>query len=210
MISLSAILWFGGREGNVMLAGLLQVLGMPLVCVHTSRPRRPQREWPRWPIGVPVPPIRVPCFLGLDETGRGLTPAPQTSDHPKVCFLCGKPSLPPVSKCCALKSQRELQEALLSPHWPLVSALFPPALGYFYSLWASSHSSGAGWGGVHLALLLTQDKRAWGPGRFTLAARGFQNSKLFFITATWYEGGCSRCTQISHRRLGRAAQERIH
>lgn len=38
MISLSAILWFGGREGNVMLAGLLQVLGMPLVCVHTSNP----------------------------------------------------------------------------------------------------------------------------------------------------------------------------
>ena len=134
------------------------------------------------------------------------TLVPRTSDHPKVCSLCGKPSLPPVFKCCALISQRELQEALLSPHGPLVSALLPPALGYFYSLWASSHSSGAGRGGVHLALLLTQDKRAWGPGRFTLAARGFQNSKLFFITATWYEGGCSRCTQISHRRLGRVAQ----
>lgn len=82
----------------------------------------------------------------------------------------------------------------------------PWALGYFYSLWASSHSSGAGRGGVHLALLLTQDKRAWGPRRFTLAARGFQNSKLFFITATWYEGRCSRCTQISLCRLGRVVE----
>lgn len=63
------------------------------------------------------------------------------------------------------------------------------------------HSSAAGQDGVHLASVLTKDKWALGPQWFTLAARGFQNSKLFFITAMWYEVSCSRCSNVYYSRL---------
>lgn len=62
------------------------------------------------------------------------------------------------------------------------------------------HSSAAGQDGVHLASVLTKDKWALGPQWFTLAARGFQNSKLFFITAMWYEVSCSRCSNVYYSR----------
>lgn len=169
-----------------------------------AKPNRPPNRMAWMPLGVSVTPIRVPAFQDCMKLAMN---SPCTPDFDLLSLLlCGKCSPPPVSKCCVLKSQSGLRGALLNLHRPLVSAPFPWALGYFYSLRASSHSSGAGRGGVHLALLLTQDKRAWGPRRFTLAARGFQNSKLFFITATWYEGRCSRCTQISHRRLGHVVE----
>lgn len=185
---------------------LVLALGMPIVYFYTSSPSHAdlQTEWPGCHLELPIFPAESLLFrTGWNQVGIALC----TLDlDPQSLLLCRKCSLPPVSKCCVLKSQNGLWGALLNLHRPLISAPFPWALGYFYSLRASSHSSGAGRGGVHLALLLTQDKRAWGPQRFTLAARGFQNSKLFFITATWYEGRCSRCTQISRCRLGRVVE----
>lgn len=171
-----------------MLAGWLNcfalVLGMPIVYSYTSSPSHsdPQTEWPGCYGEFQLLPPKFQLFR-TEQNWAGATPCTPDLD-PQSPLLCGNCSPPSLSKCCVLKSQSGVQEALLNPHRPLVSAPFPRALGYFYSLRASSHSSGAGRGGVHLALLLTQDKRAWGPGRFTLAARGFQNSKLFFITAT--------------------------
>lgn len=84
----------------------------------------------------------------------------------------------------------------------LVFAALACSSGYFYlqSVF-SPHSSAAGQDGVHLASVLTKDKWALGPQWFTLAARGFQNSKLFFITAMWYEVSCSRCSNIYRSRL---------
>lgn len=208
MISPSAILCFEGRRRMWCWLAGLPCPGLRnancLLSHLQSKPHRPLDTMAWMPWGVSVTPTRVPAFPDWMKLGRScplhLRPWPT-----KSASLC-ECSPRPVSKCCVLKSQSGLREALLNLHRPLVSALFPWALGYFYSLRASSHSSGAGRGGVHLALLLTQDKRAWGPRRFTLAARGFQNSKLFFITATWYEGRCSRCTQIPRRLLGRVVE----
>lgn len=188
------MVWRRGRECD----WLRLVLGVSRICFHACSPSQAdsQTEWPGC--------YQEFHFLSSEpqdwmKLGRH---SPLQSLDLQSPLLCRKSPPLPVSKCSVLKSPSGLWEALLNLHRLLITAPFPRALGYFYSLQASSHSSGAGQGGVHLALLLTQDKRAWGPGRFTLAARGFQNSKLFFITATWYEGRCSRCTQISHRRLG--------
>lgn len=79
--------------------------------------------------------------------------------------------------------------------------LYAPLVIFTCRVFFFPHSSAAGQDGVHLASVLTKDKWALGPQWFTLAARGFQNSKLFFITAMWYEVSCSRCSNIYYSRL---------
>lgn len=105
-------------------------------------------------------------------------------------------------KYLSLKSLSELWKAFY--YLPEVTCLCNSCKLFWLFLLAECffpHSSAAGQDGVHLASVLTKDKWALGPQWFTLAARGFQNSKLFFITAMWYEVSCSRCSNIYYSRL---------
>lgn len=65
--------------------------------------------------------------------------------------------------------------------WSDFSAQLPGLRVYFYPPYVPPHSLAASGDGVSLASSLTKDKWALGLWWSTMAARGFQNSKLFFI-----------------------------
>lgn len=156
------------------------------------------------PAGHPA--VTVPAWLRLSFC----TPCPPSSTS-SLCPLHPCPTLLPPSqllssgcwmKSFGLKSLSELWKAFY--YLPGVTCLWNSCKLFWLFLLADCffpHSSAAGQDGVHLASVLTKDKWALGPQWFTLAARGFQNSKLFFITAMWYEVSCSRCSNIYYSRL---------
>lgn len=65
--------------------------------------------------------------------------------------------------------------------WSDFSVQLPGLRVYFYPPYVPPHPLAASGGGVSLASSLTKDKWALGLWRSSMAARGFQNSKLFFI-----------------------------
>lgn len=65
--------------------------------------------------------------------------------------------------------------------WSDFSVQLPGLQVYFYPPYVPPHPLAASGGGVSLASSLTKDKWALGLWRSSMAARGFQNSKLFFI-----------------------------
>lgn len=157
-----------------------------------------------------VRPYQCVCDCGSDCPSLFLYSL--SSSYP-IISPCPLPSLPaslPLScfsqdlagKYCGLKSLSEFWKAFY--YLPKVTCLCNSCMLLWLFLLAEcffSPSSAAGQDGVHLASVLTKDKWALGPQWFTLAARGFQNSKLFFITAMWYEVSCSRCSNIYYSRL---------
>lgn len=65
--------------------------------------------------------------------------------------------------------------------WSDFSVQLPGLRVYFYPPYVPPHPLAASGGGVSLASSLTKDKWALGLWWSSMAARGFQNSKLFFI-----------------------------